>query len=217
MINVQDILNHLNESYKKRVMNNNALSFKVKLKQLATLINSLQSLLRCLIIKYSKEVDTITDLIQLHLFVFASYSSVLYDKDHSKSASSRKKAKSEDELEDDVEADEADEDSSLVNEPIREVVELTDQWLKKECAESLLINFGVNQRSQKEIDEHEHELKSLSEAKSARRPPQAMRSVLHMSVDEDNDADDHFPQVCVILFKNALKSLLKINTVKSSE
>jgi hypothetical protein len=118
------------------------------------LIITVQSLLRKFISKFSKEVDSILELIRCYMLIYAAYINLINEKDNKRA----KKSESAD-------LEEKAEEVNLDNDPIRELIELKEKWFDKECSESLLINFGVKQRSQKEIDEHDKELRIQKESK----------------------------------------------------
>jgi hypothetical protein len=119
------------------------ITLKDKQSTCLSLLVCIRSLLKRLISSYSKELDTIVDTMKLYLKIYA-----LLLSDCQKSKQAKRKIEEENSLDDEEIF------SSLDNDPIKEITELTQKWFDKECNESILINFGVKKRTKQEIDEH---------------------------------------------------------------
>jgi hypothetical protein len=131
-----DIFQHLSSIFKKKLLEKSSDERESFFNNQIVLIRSIYSLIKKLIKKFSKEVNIIIEYITIYLSV----------------AMQRIRKNKNDN--DDKDMD----DFELESDPIRDIMELIEKWYGKECNESLLFNFGVQRRSEKELAEHEREM-----------------------------------------------------------
>jgi hypothetical protein len=131
-----DIFQHLSSIFKKKLLEKSSDERESFFNNQIVLIRSIYSLIKKLLKKFSKEVNIIIEYITIYLSV----------------AMQRIKKNKNDN--DDKDMD----DFELESDPIIDIMELIEKWYGKECNESLLFNFGVQRRSEKELAEHEREM-----------------------------------------------------------